>query len=65
MLLIQKPSNEKYYKIGNMALNDFLQSVGQIPKYFWENCFYYEPTDDLFNAINIYDVIIDGKDGGE
>lgn len=65
MLLIQKPSSRKYYKVSDMALNDFLQSMGQIPKYFWERCFYYEANDDLFNAISIYNVIIDGEDGGE
>lgn len=65
MLLIQKPLGNKYHKISDMALNDFLQSMGQIPKYFWKRCFYYESNDDLYNAINIYNAIIDGEDGGE
>jgi len=51
MLLRQKPSNPQLYYITYNTESQELQQHGFIPKYFWEDKFYFTKTEKLINFL--------------
>lgn len=53
MLLRQKPTNPNKYYITKNEESQVLQHNGFIPKYIWNECFYFEKSVELNDFLKV------------